>query len=120
MIKKIIYKNLKKINNFCNLLCNNETQYTINEWANSTFGNAKSALSITIRANEEMAELLSELKTENYDKDKVAEECVDVIIIMMRLFSLLGKDYLEEINKKMKINRKRQWNVNSSGHGYHK
>jgi NTP pyrophosphatase (non-canonical NTP hydrolase) len=95
-----------------------ETQGTISDWADKTFGPAKSNMSIATRANEEMAELLRALAKD----DRIgtaAEEAADVVIVLMRLFEYLGTDMWAEVERKMKINRKRVWKKDPDGHGYH-
>ena len=75
-------------------------------------------MSIATRANEEMAELLRALAKD----DRIgtaAEEAADVVIVLMRLFEYLGTDMWAEIERKMKINRKRVWKKDPDGHGYH-
>lgn len=95
-----------------------ETQDTISRWTYETFGNAKTNARVAARANEEMAELLRAL-TADENHPKAIEEAADVVIILYRLASCMGKDLHEEIDRKMAINRTRQWNVTTDGHGYH-
>lgn len=156
-----------------------ETQASISQWAEETFGPVSSNFRVAARANEEMAELLRVISIG--DSKKVAEEAADVAIVISRLASRLSiildpsvvspRDhqgarhlaamaniklatlltylalddvshlagytlqelwwYLEElcheleydlsrlIDEKMAINRKRQWERDGSGHGYH-
>lgn len=95
-----------------------ETQKTISTWANSTFGEAATTLSVAARANEEMAELIAKLAEDDYHAD-AAEEAADVIIVLMRVFERLGVDYQKEMSKKMRTNRMRVWKLTGNGHGYH-
>lgn len=95
-----------------------ETQQTIARWARDTFGEAKSNLSVAIRANEEMAEMLACLNR-NDDDQHAAEEAADVIITLCVMFERLGVDIVAEIDRKMKVNRERQWRLDGNGHGYH-
>jgi NTP pyrophosphatase (non-canonical NTP hydrolase) len=95
-----------------------ENQKTITAWANETFGHAHSVMRVVVRANEEMAELLRALSTDDHSR-KAAAEIADVIIVLCRAATMLGVDITEEVDKKMKINRARRWNVDGTGHGYH-
>jgi len=95
-----------------------ETQSTISQWAQDTFGPSSSNLRIAIRANEEMAELLKALIVKGLE-DKAAEEVADVFIVLYRLATELGRDLHEDINKKMKINRARTWTLDGSGCAQH-
>lgn len=95
-----------------------ETQYTISDWADHTFGPASSNARVAARANEEMAELLRALTADD-EHEKAAEEIADVVIVLFRLVTRLGRDLGEEIDRKMKINRDRKWNITTDGHGYH-
>jgi NTP pyrophosphatase (non-canonical NTP hydrolase) len=96
----------------------NETQASVTAWANETFGTAGSNARVAARANEEMAELLRALTADD-SSDKAAAEVADVVIILYRLATRLGVDLLDEIDKKMAINRAREWAQDKTGHGYH-
>jgi NTP pyrophosphatase (non-canonical NTP hydrolase) len=95
-----------------------ENQYQISDWADATFGPASSNARVAARANEEMAELLRALTADD-EHEKAAEEIADIVIVLCRLMTRLGRDFGEEIDRKMAINRKRQWNLTKDGHGYH-
>ncbi len=96
-----------------------ETQRSISDWAVETFGDAPSNLSIAVRANEEMAEMLACLMRDDNDQH-AAEEAADVIITLCRMFERLGIDIVAEVDRKMRVNRARQWEiVPGGGHGYH-
>jgi NTP pyrophosphatase (non-canonical NTP hydrolase) len=95
-----------------------ENQYLISDWADATFGPASSNARVAARANEEMAELLRALTADD-QHEKAAEEVADIVIVLLRLMTRLGRDLTEEIDRKMAINRKRQWNLTKDGHGYH-
>lgn len=83
-------------------------QKTITEWSQKTFGNpAGGARETAIRANKEMAELLSAL--EHVETEVAIKECADVVIVLMQVMERLGGNLQEEIQKKMDINEKRQW-----------
>ena len=94
-----------------------ETQQSINEWIEATFGAAGSNLSVVTRANEEMAELLMALAVDDNHADAV-EEAADIVIILYRLAQRHKRDLLAEVDRKMSVNRARKWNV-ANGHGYH-
>lgn len=95
-----------------------ENQQTISEWAEATFGPVGSNLSVATRANKEFGELLHALAQDD-NHPKAAEEAADVIIVLMRLFVRLGIDMDEQIDRKMQINRGRQWQRTGGGHGQH-
>ena len=98
-----------------------ETQKTVAEWETSVFGrfgvrgsNARHAA----RTNCEMGELLEALTSDD-NNPKAAEEIAYVIIMLYGLAERLGVDALEEVDKKMSINRSRGWELDGTGHGQH-
>lgn len=93
-------------------------QYGISKWAEETFGPASSNARVAARANEEMAELLRALTADD-NHEKAAEEIADIVIVLYRLMTRLGKDMSEEIARKMEINLSRKWALTKDGHGYH-
>ena len=95
-----------------------ETQQSISAWAVQTFGEAGSNLRCAERADEEMRELLERLCLDDAHP-KAAEEIADVVIPLFRLAERLGVDLLDEVDKKMAINRTRRWRRDGTGHGYH-
>lgn len=95
-----------------------ETQQTISQWANETFGPSGSNARVAARANEEMAELLRALTVDD-NHPKAVEEIADIVIILYRVATRLGCDLHAEIDRKMAINRQRVWRQDGSGHGYH-
>lgn len=95
-----------------------ETQETIVAWQDSIFGKPASALRSAVRLNIEMGELLEALVT-NQDAEKVAMECADVLIVLYGVADLIGADLNEAVDKKMAINRDREWYVDGTGHGQH-
>lgn len=95
-----------------------ETQKTISNWATSTFGPVGSNLSCAARANREMAELMQALAADD-NHPKAGEEVADVVICLSRLVERLGANLQDEINRKMAINRARQWSLDGDGHGRH-
>lgn len=95
-----------------------EDQYTISAWATATFGPVGSNLSVAVRANQEMAELMRALAIAD-THPKAAEEVADIVIILYRLADRLGVDLHAEIDRKMAINRGRTWLLDGNGHGQH-
>jgi len=95
-----------------------ETQSTINQWCEDTFGPVGSNYSVAERADEEMIELLDALH-QNDNDSTAGEECADIVIILYRLCERLGVNLLDEVDRKMKINRQRKWKLRGDGHGDH-
>jgi len=95
-----------------------ETQRTISDWAEKTFGPANSNFRVAVRANEEMAELLRALAVDD-DSPYAPLEIADVAIVLFRLADKMNRDLLAEVDMKMSINRARQWAPDGTGHGYH-
>jgi phosphoribosyl-ATP pyrophosphohydrolase len=96
-----------------------EDQVMISDWAVETFGDTGTNLSVAIRANEEMAELLAALSRDDNDV-KAVIEAADVVITFARLFVRFGLSLQDVIDCKMELNRKREWDLDGHGHGYHK
>ncbi len=97
---------------------NNETQQSITQWADQTFGRVHSDIEIAARANQEMGELLKELAM-NDNSEKAMDEIADIVIVLYRLVEYRGLDLQQLINIKMAVNRQRQWKLDGSGQGYH-
>ncbi len=95
-----------------------ETGQSISEWAFDTFGESGTDLRVAARANEEMAELLRAL-TAGASRSNIVDECADVAIILVRLAWRNGHDLFEAIDGKMAVNRRREWALDGTGHGYH-
>lgn len=95
-----------------------ETQQSVSDWAQATFGPASTNARVAARANEEMAELLRHL-TNDDTHPQAAAEIADIVIILYRLATRLGVDLGDEVDSKMTINRSRKWNMSDDGHGYH-
>lgn len=74
-----------------------ETQQSISDWANATFGPGGSNARIAARVNEEVAELLRAI-TAGKPTDKIIDECADVAIIMERLAGRHGHDLFAMID----------------------
>lgn len=96
-----------------------ESQASISSWADRTFGPAGTNMSVARRAHQEMKELLGELAADDGNQ-KAAGEMADVVCILFRLADRMGFDLLDEVDKKMRINRAREWNLDGKGQGYHK
>lgn len=94
-----------------------ETQRTISDWANATFGPSSSNARCASRANNEMSELVDALVSDD-QHPKAIEEAADVVIVLYRLVDRMGGDMHAAIDAKMKINRERRWTI-ASGHGQH-
>lgn len=88
------------------------TQERITEWSTKTFGE-RSPLSTAVRANKEMAELLSAL--ENGEIETASNEVADVVIILMQVAERLGMDLNSEVQWKMDVNEERQWEKKKDG-----
>lgn len=95
-----------------------ETQRSVSEWIEATFGPAGSNARCAARANEEMAELLRALTSDD-DNPRAAPEMADVVILLYRLATRMGVDLHGEVDRKMAINRGRSWVSDGTGHGYH-
>ena len=95
-----------------------ENQLSISEWAHQTFGDAGSHARVASRANEEMAELLRAITSEQRS-EVIMEEVADVVIVLFRLAERLGGNLLDSVESKMKKNRSRVWKRDGTGHGYH-
>lgn len=95
-----------------------ETQATISQWAEETFGPVSSNARVAARANEEMAELLRALTVDDASPE-VGPEIADVFIVLYRLADRMGFDAQKEVDRKMLTNHKRQWFRDGSGHRYH-
>lgn len=95
-----------------------ETQGTVSQWADETFGSGGSNASVAARANIEMAELIMALTNDDNDP-KAIVEVADIVIVLYRLVARANADLAEEIDRKMAISRARTWRLDGHGHGYH-
>jgi NTP pyrophosphatase (non-canonical NTP hydrolase) len=73
-------------------------QYEISKWQDDTFGPPSSNARSAARANEEMAELLAALTVDD-NHPKAAEEAADIVIVLYRPMTLLGKNMNTEIER---------------------
>lgn len=90
----------------------NETQKTIDDWANNTFGYIDINTSI-----DRMLQEVEELKLAT--PEQVEEECADILITLYRVASAIGYDLHACVDHKMQINRGRKWKSNGDGTGQH-
>lgn len=95
-----------------------ETQYTIAAWARETFGANINNATAAARANQEMAELIKALASDDWHP-KAGEEVADVVICLVRIADNCGFDIWEEVEKKMAKNRLRKWRTDGTGCGQH-
>lgn len=95
-----------------------ESQESISQWIEETFGPVGSNARVAARANEEMAELLRTVTIQD-DHPEIAEELADLVIVLYRLATRVGADLHSEIDRKMGVNRARKWVTDGSGCGYH-
>lgn len=96
-----------------------ETQASISAWAETTFGPSSSNLRGAVRANEEMSELLKVLAKDDTNTEDAGKEIADIFIVLYRLATRMKLNVQELVNKKMAVNRAREWKKDGSGHGYH-
>ncbi len=94
-----------------------ETQRTICEWAEATFGPVSQPIVLVDRALVEMAELADAVK--DGDEAEAGKEAADVAILLYRLMETLGMDLASEVTAKMAENRARQWRPKGDGTGSH-
>jgi hypothetical protein len=91
-----------------------ETQKSINEWADSVFGNNYDIAAARNRAVDEMGEFIVAR-----DISAVITEAADIVITLYRLAAVAGFDLQTEIDRKMQINRARVWIAHGDGTGHH-
>ena len=89
-----------------------ETQKSICEWADTTFGETTPDAAID-RCVKEMEEF------DKADAEHVANEAADVVITLYRVAQVMGFDLLEAVDLKMRVNRGRTWTKNGDGTGQH-
>lgn len=95
-----------------------ETQVSISQWAEKTFGPGGTNAHAIARANREMADLLEHVTADD-EHPEAAEEVADIVIVLYRVATRLGVDLHERIDAKMAQNRVRKWKPDRTGHGYH-
>lgn len=94
-----------------------ETQQSIAEWAEQTFGPVSDAAVLVDRAAIELAELREAVQ--NGDIQESGKEAADVTILLFRLMQQLGLDLDGEVTRKMTENRARRWRPKGDGTGSH-
>ncbi len=94
-----------------------ETQKSVTQWAEKTFGPAPDHGALVDRACLELQELRSALKAE--DVEEIGSELADIIILLYRIAELRGLDITEQIDSKMQVNRQRAWIAKGDGTGRH-
>lgn len=73
-----------------------ETQASLNQWADATFGPSNNIPHLLTRANLELAELLHEITMPVPNFAKIREECADVAHIFCRIAGIVGEN-LDEV-----------------------
>lgn len=105
-----------------------ESQKSIMDWADQTFGPVSDPLQSALRADQEMKEFRGRLNEALGQEQGEAlrdhfsylcAEAADIVICLYRMASVMGADLGQEIDQKMKINRLRQWVSDGTGHGQH-
>lgn len=92
-------------------------QKEVLDWAEGEFG-VNPELKIAIRGNKEMAELVSTISNGG-TKKSMGEECADVAFFLIQICEKNGFDLMDEVTKKLVINRKREWMIASDGSHQH-
>lgn len=92
-------------------------QKEVLDWAEGEFG-VNPELKIVIRGNKEMAELVSTIMN-GMGKKSIGEECADVAFFLLQICEKNDFDLMEEVTKKLVINRKRKWKIVSDGSHQH-
>ena len=82
-----------------------ETQQSICQWAEDTFGPVTNPQDLVARALQEMKELAEAIDEEN--QEEIGKETADVVILLHRLLDQYQLNLDQEVEKKMKINRSR-------------
>ena len=96
----------------------NETFKTINDWAQETFNGGVELHRGVERADEEFDELYEAVFVGKSLED-TAMEIADVIIVLSHTAESNGIDLQKAIDKKMSINRARNWKLNDDGTAQH-
>lgn len=83
-------------------------QGEVSLWAAETFPKKVNNFSVALRASKEMRELLDCLAVDD-NSPHAPQELADVVIVLLRLADRLGVDLLEEVQRKLAINKLRVW-----------
>jgi len=94
-----------------------ETQKSITQWAEETFGSVADHSALVDRAAIEMTELAEAVHSN--DIIEIGKETADIVILLYRLCALNGLDLQAEIDAKMSENRARKWHKAGDGTGSH-
>jgi len=94
-----------------------ETQRTMCDWAQKTFGPVRDPKALLSRALLEMEELGQAIDDD--DVVEIGKEAADVMILLYRLVDQFGLDLDQEVGAKMAINRSRNWVSKGDGTGSH-
>lgn len=94
-----------------------ENQKSITSWQRETFGPTTPKLALS-RMHKEYYELARAI--DEHDLVGAREEVADVLVTLYRVAEELGVDLAEAVNRKMKVNRARSWDVDAFGHGQHR
>ena len=100
-----------------------ETQISISEWAQQTFGVATSPKKLVERFVEEVVELDAKsafhglMTPKNFDA--IQDECADCLVVLYQVAEAYGFDLLTAVDQKMEINRARKWKTAGDGVGQH-
>ncbi len=94
-----------------------ETQQSVSEWAETTFGPVADQSVLVKRAMTEMEELLEAV--EAADIAEIGKETADIAILLYRLLEMNGLSLEQEVTAKMAENRLRQWVGKGDGTGKH-
>ena len=89
-----------------------ETQLSITNWADKTFGFCQQE-----RAIDRMVEEVRELQSGSVSD--VPNECADILITLYRIADVFNFDLHAAVDHKMQINRARKWKSNGDGTGQH-
>jgi NTP pyrophosphatase (non-canonical NTP hydrolase) len=98
-----------------------ETQQSINAWQREHFPHA-TRYGVRKHFLEEVDEMLDEAIHLNADAcggDKLAAEMADVYILLCCLAMHYRIDLHVAVDEKMRVNRAREWNIQSDGTGRH-
>lgn len=96
-----------------------ETQESVSAWSTATFGRVTRPIILARRAAEEMKELLAVFNND-WNWSGAAEEAADVVIVLYSFLTSIGANLQEEIDRKMAVNRAREWDVAGDGTGQHR
>ena len=94
-----------------------ESQATVTAWGEETFGPAPELSRLVERAAVEMDELVEAAQAG--DIEEAALEAADVLILLFRYAEKNGFDLLDAVDRKMAVNRSRQWLPAGDGTGKH-